>query len=160
MPQNPFLLGRVSMSLPLRPVLVLVLLALLAGVAHGQARAAPLLQALRTLAEPLRSAADLEPLLGGVGGAGVVLLGEASHGTHEFYAWRDRLSRRLVAERGFDFVAIEGDWASLVPLDRYVRHHPDDLFIDRYGFIEVPIHRVLPPPDARTEQRIHEGRKQ
>jgi erythromycin esterase-like protein len=45
-----------------------------------------------------------------VGDARFVLLGEASHGTHEFYAWRAAVTRRLVAEKGFGFVAVEGDW--------------------------------------------------
>jgi erythromycin esterase-like protein len=61
-------------------------------------------------------------LLDAVDDARLVLLGEASHGTREFYTWRDRLSRRLIRERGFTFIAIEGDWVTLLPLDRYVRH--------------------------------------
>jgi erythromycin esterase-like protein len=56
--------------------------------------------------------------------ARVVLLGEASHGTHEFYAWRSRLSRELIEAGGVAFVAIEGDTATLAPLDRYVRQFP------------------------------------
>jgi erythromycin esterase len=65
---------------------------------------------VRAIARPLRSEADLDPLLERIGDARLVLLGEASHGTAEFYAWRDRLTRRLVAERGPGFVAVEGDW--------------------------------------------------
>ena len=45
-----------------------------------------------------------------IGEARFVLLGEASHGTSEFYQWRARLSSRLIAEKGFNFVAVEGDW--------------------------------------------------
>jgi erythromycin esterase len=62
------------------------------------------------LATPLRDDADLDPVLDRVGDAHVVCIGEASHGTHEFYDWRARLTRRLVEEKGFDFVAVEGDW--------------------------------------------------
>jgi erythromycin esterase len=58
----------------------------------------------------LRDAADLDPLLERIGDARVVCLGEASHGTHEYYAWRASLTRRLVEELGFDLVAVEGDW--------------------------------------------------
>lgn len=62
------------------------------------------------LARPLREAADLDPLLERIGDARYVLIGEASHGTHEYYAWRALLTQRLVAEKGFSFVAVEGDW--------------------------------------------------
>ena len=59
---------------------------------------------------PLANEADLDPLLERVGDARYVLLGEASHGTHEFYAWRAAVTRRLLEEKGFSFVAVEGDW--------------------------------------------------
>ena len=62
------------------------------------------------LAAPLREPADLDPLMERIGEAPYVLIGEASHGTHEFYAWRAILTRRLVEEKGFDLVAVEGDW--------------------------------------------------
>ena len=65
---------------------------------------------VRALARPLRDPGDLDPLLERIGDARVVLLGEASHGTHEYYAWRTAITRRLVEERGFSFVAVEGDW--------------------------------------------------
>lgn len=108
-------------------LLALLMLLCLAGAAPAQASAphADLVAALERLALPLRDNADLDPLLDAVGDARWVLLGESSHGTHEFYAWRDLISRRLVAETGFDFIAIEGSWSDLVPLDRYVRHAAD-----------------------------------
>ncbi|WP_324674106.1 erythromycin esterase family protein [Hymenobacter sp. GOD-10R] len=59
---------------------------------------------------PLRSAADLDPLMAAIGDARVVLLGEASHGTSEYYIWRAALSKRLIQEKGFQFIAVEGDW--------------------------------------------------
>ena len=65
---------------------------------------------VRRLARPLRDPADLDPLLERIGDARFVLLGEASHGTHEFYAWRAAITRRLVTEKQFSFVAVEGDW--------------------------------------------------
>jgi erythromycin esterase len=51
----------------------------------------------------------------------IVLLGESTHGTHEYYYWRDRISRRLIAEHDFDFVLVEGDWASLFRLNMFVK---------------------------------------
>ncbi|WP_046244326.1 hypothetical protein [Hymenobacter terrenus] len=61
-------------------------------------------------AYPLRTAADFDPLLAAIGDARVVLLGEASHGTHEYYTWRTALSKRLIKEKGYQFIAVEGDW--------------------------------------------------
>src|SRR6185437_9585194 len=66
--------------------------------------------------------ADLDPLLRRIGDARIVLLGEATHGTSEFYRMRARISRELIAEKGFDFVAIEGDWPDAARIDHYVRH--------------------------------------
>jgi protein-L-isoaspartate(D-aspartate) O-methyltransferase len=66
--------------------------------------------------------ADLEPLLRRIGEARVVLLGEATHGTSEFYRMRDRISRALIDTKGFAFVAIEGDWPDAARIDHYVRH--------------------------------------
>lgn len=112
------------MTIPAKPLLLLVLFLATLGVAPVGVAADDLLQSLRTAARPLRQPEDLTPVVAAVGDARLVLLGEASHGTHEFYAWRDRLSRRLIDETGFSFIAIEGDWVSLLPLDRYVRHRP------------------------------------
>jgi len=70
--------------------------------------------------------ADLDPLLDRIGDARVVLLGEATHGTSEFYRMRERISQELITRKGFRFVAIEGDWPDVAKLDYYVRHfdHP------------------------------------
>ena len=56
--------------------------------------------------------------------AKVVLLGEASHGTSEFYRARAAISRRLIEAHGFNIVAVEADWPDAATLDRYVRHRP------------------------------------
>ena len=56
--------------------------------------------------------------------ARVVLLGEASHGTSEFYRARAAISRRLIERHGFTIVAVEGDWPDCATIDRYVRHRP------------------------------------
>jgi erythromycin esterase len=76
---------------------------------------------VRELARPLRTPADLDPLLDRIGAARVVLLGEASHGTHEYYAWRAALTHRLVTERGFSFVGVEGDWPDCYRVNCSVR---------------------------------------
>lgn len=54
----------------------------------------------------------------------VVLLGEASHGTHEFYAARAAITRRFVERHGFTIVAVEADWPDAAAIDRYIRHRP------------------------------------
>jgi len=66
--------------------------------------------------------ADLGPLMRRIGDARVVLLGEASHGTSEFYSMRARITRDLIEHKGFSFVAIEGDWPDAARVDHYVRH--------------------------------------
>jgi erythromycin esterase-like protein len=75
----------------------------------------------------LRDAArPLDDLLELVGDARIVLLGEATHGTHEFYAERARLTERLVAERGFRGVALEADWPTADRVNAYVQGTGDD----------------------------------
>ena len=66
--------------------------------------------------------ANLAPLLERIGDSRVVLIGEASHGSSEFYTMRARITQELIANRGFDFVAIEGDWPDAARIDHYVRH--------------------------------------
>jgi protein-L-isoaspartate(D-aspartate) O-methyltransferase len=68
--------------------------------------------------------ADLGPLLQRIGDARVVLIGEATHGTSEFYRMRARITRTLIEERGFNIVAIEGDWPDAAAIDAHVR--PDE----------------------------------
>ncbi len=63
-----------------------------------------------------------EPLLAALRGKALVLLGETTHGTRDYYVWRAALSKALIAEAGFRFVAVEGDWGALDRLDAYVRH--------------------------------------
>jgi erythromycin esterase-like protein len=72
------------------------------------------------------SAADYDALVDLVGNRRFVLIGEASHGTHEFYRERARITRRLIDERGFNVVAVEGDWPDAYRVNRYVMGLSDD----------------------------------
>jgi erythromycin esterase-like protein len=82
---------------------------------------------LETVVYPLTGApADYDPLLALVGNARFVLLGEASHGTHEFYRERAQITKRLVQEKGFTAVAVEADWPDAYRVNRYVRGSSDD----------------------------------
>ena len=72
------------------------------------------------------SAPDDDFLLGALGAARFALLGEASHGTREFYRERIRITQRLIAERGFTAVAVEADWPDAWRVNRYVRGLSDD----------------------------------
>jgi protein-L-isoaspartate(D-aspartate) O-methyltransferase len=83
----------------------------------------------RLLQENVEPIADIEsvslsPLLERIGDAQVVLLGEATHGTAEFYRMRARITRELILRRGFRMLAIEADWPDAAVIDRYVRHAP------------------------------------
>jgi erythromycin esterase-like protein len=84
------------------------------------------MDSVRGLARPLRTSRDLDPLLARVGDARCVLLGEATHGTSEFYTWRAEVTRRLIAEKGFSFVAVEGDWPDCYRVNRFVKGFPDE----------------------------------
>ncbi len=64
---------------------------------------------------------DLQPLLDMVGDAQLVLLGEASHGTHDFYHQRAEITKRLITDKGFSAVAAEADWPDAYRVNRYVQ---------------------------------------
>lgn len=70
-------------------------------------------------------ASDYDTLLEMVGDRSLVLLGEASHGTREFYRMRCEITRRLIEEKGFDGVAVEADWPAAYRLNRYVKGAED-----------------------------------
>lgn len=81
-----------------------------------------LVQAIRNAAYLMQGAArDYDPLIDLVGDARFVLLGEASHGTHEFYDARAQITKRLIEEKGFNAIAIEADWPDAYRINRYVR---------------------------------------
>src|SRR5690349_4492661 len=95
----------------------------------GQDRAdvsAALAETLRRHAEPLPAPEDSDSfgaLFDRFGDANVVLLGEATHGTSEFYRARAAITRRLIEKHGFTVVAVEADWPDAARIDNYVRHH-------------------------------------
>jgi erythromycin esterase-like protein len=69
----------------------------------------------------LKNAKDLVPLYEKIAAAKIVLLGEASHGTHEYYTWRSAISKHLITNKQFQFIAVEGDWPDCYKLNRYVK---------------------------------------
>ncbi len=82
---------------------------------------------LRTLVEPLSDSPwDYDSLLHRIGDARIVLLGEATHGTHEFYRERASITKRLIRERGFHAVAIEADFPDAYRVNMHVRGNGDD----------------------------------
>ena len=88
-----------------------------------QAIHANLRQAIRPLVGSIH---DIDPLLALVGDAHFVFLGEATHGTHDFYRMRAEITKRLITEKGFSAVCIEGDWPDAYRVNRYVRGAEDD----------------------------------
>src|SRR5438067_11977913 len=88
---------------------------------------ARLADVVRDAAHPLTgSDTDYAPLLALVGDARFVLIGEASHGTHEFYRERAEITKRLIKEKGFNAVAVEADWPDAFRVNRYIRGLGDD----------------------------------
>ncbi|WP_458745290.1 erythromycin esterase family protein [Candidatus Nitrosocosmicus sp. T] len=75
--------------------------------------------------DSLEKPKDIDFLLSRIGEAEYVLLGEASHGTSEFYQWRSEISKRLIKEKGFLFIAVEGDWPDCYKVNKYVKGMSD-----------------------------------
>lgn len=69
----------------------------------------------------LETAQDLDILLNEIGDSRYVLLGEASHGTAEYYTWRAEITKRLIQEKGFNLIAVEGDWHDMYRLNQYIK---------------------------------------
>ena len=127
-------------------------------------------EAIRRAASPLAGAsADYDRLLGAIGDARFVLLGESTHGTHEFYRERARITERLLRERGFGAVAIEADWPDAERVNRYVRGLGPDRTAEQAlrgferfprwmwrntdfrGFVErLRAHNLTQPPERRV----------
>ncbi|MFL5754293.1 MAG: erythromycin esterase family protein [Bacteroidia bacterium] len=89
---------------------------------------------MKTTSIAINSSKDLSLLLNAIGDASVVMLGEASHGTHEYYTWRTAITKKLIQQKGFSFIAVEGDWPDCYKINRYVKGYPD---------AETDIHELL-----------------
>jgi len=79
----------------------------------------------KAIASGLKDLQDLDPLMMRIDDAHHVLLGEASHGTHEYYVWRSRITKRLILEKNFNFIAVEGDWPDCYRLNRFIKGYSD-----------------------------------
>ena len=80
-----------------------------------------LIEDVRALARPLRGDAALDWIVERARPRRFVAIGEASHGTREFYSWRARLTRRPIEEAGANWIGVEGDWPDCWRIDRWVR---------------------------------------
>lgn len=80
-----------------------------------------IVELLKRTSTSLENLEDLDPLMDYIGDAKYVLLGEASHGTHEYYTWRAKITQRLIQEKGFSFVGVEGDWPDCYRLNRFAK---------------------------------------
>ncbi len=104
--------------------LIALYLTSLASAATEPAAREAWIEFFREHARPLDSPADLTPLIDAARGKKLVLLGESTHGTKEFYDWRFAISKRLIEEQNFNFIAVEGDWEALYALNRYIKDLP------------------------------------
>ncbi|RYZ58099.1 MAG: erythromycin esterase family protein [Proteobacteria bacterium] len=74
---------------------------------------------------PLEDDEDLFPLFERIQDSRIVMLGEASHGTSQYYGWRARIARQLIETKNFSFIAVEGDWPDCYKLNRFVKGYPN-----------------------------------
>src|SRR2546422_908752 len=87
----------------------------------------PIIDAVKQASQPLEgNLRDYKPLLKLIGNAQFCLLGEATHGTHDFYRERAEITKRLIKEKGFTAIAVEADWPDAFRVNRYVRGLSDD----------------------------------
>src|SRR5436190_21953941 len=85
------------------------------------------LERLGEIIQPFTGAVtDYDPLLQSIGDSKFVLLGEATHGTHEFYKARAEITQRLVEEKGFTVIAWEADWPDTLRVNRFIRGRGGD----------------------------------
>ena len=106
-------------------VICLTLITLLAGCLNGQeTQNVDLSEYISGRAIDLKTGDDLDQLIESAGSKKLVMLGESTHGTSDYYFWRSEISKRLIAEKGFSFIVVEGDWASIYRLNKYVKALP------------------------------------
>jgi len=80
-----------------------------------------LIQAIKDYSKPIHESEDLDSLINEISNHQFVLLGESSHGTSEFYTMRAELSKKLIKEKGFTYLAVEGDWPACQQVNRYIK---------------------------------------
>src|SRR4051794_1498401 len=83
-------------------------------------------EAIQEIARPIQGETELDEIVEMISNKRLVLLGEATHGTHEFYDLRAAITRRLIAKHGYAAVLIEGDWPDSLRVDRFVRGETTD----------------------------------
>lgn len=83
-----------------------------------------IIQTIKSRSHLLKEPSDLTPLFDAIGDSNVVMLGEASHGTHEYYTWRAYISKKLITEKKFNFIAVEGDWPDCYEVNRFIKNYP------------------------------------
>jgi protein-L-isoaspartate(D-aspartate) O-methyltransferase len=109
------------------------------GWKRGDEQPADTVDLIRAAAEPLPDLDDprFGALFDRIADRRAVLLGEASHGTSEFYRARARITERLIVEHGFNIVAVEADWPDAAHVDRYIRHRRQ-IGLDEPAFSRFP----------------------
>jgi erythromycin esterase-like protein len=98
------------------------------GISESKYKAAETLDLRKLILDnsiELNDESAIDELIEKIGSAKYVLLGEASHGTHEYYTWRMKISKKLIEKKGFSFIAVEGDWPDCYKLNRYIKNYPD-----------------------------------
>lgn len=106
----------------------LILITLFTGCLNGQEKQnVYLAEYISGRATELKTSDDLDQLIESAGSKKLVMLGESTHGTSEYYLWRSEISKRLIAEKGSSFIVVEGDWASIYRLNKYVKDLPGAL---------------------------------
>ena len=95
-------------------------------------------EAIHEIARPIQGETELDEIVEMIANKRLVLLGEATHGTHEFYDLRAAITRRLISKYGYAGVLIEGDWPDSLRVDRFVRGHAtaDDRSLFAFGGFE------------------------
>ncbi|MCH6264182.1 erythromycin esterase family protein [Neobacillus citreus] len=84
------------------------------------------IQAIKNHTIPLKEVNDFQPLIEEINHQKYVLLGESSHGTSEFYKIRSELTKKLIQEKGFTFIAVEGDWPACQQVNRYIKGYDNE----------------------------------
>lgn len=108
----------------MKNILLLTVLLLFAGCKAGISGHSEYIENVQLRAVPIASEADLDRIAVAVPEVRLILIGEATHGTAEFYRKRAEITKRMIERGDISFVAVEGDWASLYRLNAYVKSSP------------------------------------